>query len=435
MPRELTDVDVQFVSYVDSAANQRKFFLTKSDAQPTWEKQVKLLTKANDEQMLVYGVVYEPSTEDNLVLDSHGDYMIAEQIEKAAHSFMLKAQNIDTQHNFVEGAGNVVESYIAPADFEVDGETITKGSWVLVTKAEPDVWEAIKKGEYTGYSLAGTATVIEKGGEKVNKQEQPEVLAKSDDEVKGFFNLMKAFFTGKADVQKGAVMDRFNEESKRESLWTAWYAFQSIVMRYNWGTDKYEFEEDATKVQEAITDLVTILQGILASDNIMKSIGQPPEEIAKAGKSISSANLKQIQSAYDALGSLIEANTKETEEDTVTKEQAEQLTKSIEALTDMVQKQNERLDSIEKDAGKAEEVEKKAEEAGEKAAEVEKAQEEAVSTISKQLETLTDLVQKQNERLEAVEKARGVQKAADAEEQEEKVQKSEFGNLFAGIRK
>ncbi len=39
--------------------------------------------------------------------------------------------------------------------------TITKGTWVLVTKATDEMWESIQKGDFTGYSLAGTAQVDE----------------------------------------------------------------------------------------------------------------------------------------------------------------------------------------------------------------------------------------------------------------------------------
>jgi methyl-accepting chemotaxis protein len=432
MPRELRDVEVEFVSYVDSAANKRTFLLTKSEnSNPTWNKEVKLLTKAEDgEKMLVYGVVYEPSTDEELRLDSHNDYMTAEEIERAAHRFMLKAQKIDTQHDFEAGAGKVVESYIAPTDFEIGGQQVVKGSWILVTKATPEIWESIKKGEYTGYSLAGTATAIEKGGEKVEKEqlqnEEEQPLAKSDDEVRGFFHAIKQYFTGKEPVQKGEVADKFNAYTKDNSLWVAWDAFTSTVRTYDWMNDRYMYETDQQKITEALTDLVTIMQGILASDNIMKSIGQPPEEVQKAGKSISAANMKNIQSAYDALGALIEANTKEEEE--VTKEQADQITKSIADLTDLVKAQGEKLAELEKGTEQAAEGVEKAEE---KATEVEKAQEEATTAISKQLDELTSLVKGMGERLETVEKARGIQKAADADEQpEETVQKSVFGSLF-----
>lgn len=155
--RKLENVTVTHVSYVDKAANKKKFFLTKSEKEPTFETEVRLVTKADDPQKLVYGVVYEPEIE-----DSHGDYMEADTIEKAAHGFMENFQQIDKQHDFTTNAGKVVESYVAPVDMTFDDdEKITKGSWVLVTKATDEMWESIQKGEFTGYSLAGSAEVEE----------------------------------------------------------------------------------------------------------------------------------------------------------------------------------------------------------------------------------------------------------------------------------
>ncbi|OJG33752.1 hypothetical protein RV00_GL001006 [Enterococcus devriesei] len=148
------------MSYVDKAANKKSFFLTKSEGDPTFETVVKLVTKADDPQKLVYGIVYSPDEE-----DAHGDYMDAETIEKAAHSFMEEYQQIDKQHDFSPGAGGVVESYVSPVDMTIGGTKIAKGTWVLVTKATDEVWESIQKGEFTGYSLAGTAEV-----ETVQKQ-------------------------------------------------------------------------------------------------------------------------------------------------------------------------------------------------------------------------------------------------------------------------
>lgn len=158
--RKLENVKVTHVSYVDKAANKKQFFLTKSASEPTFETTVKLLTKSDDPQQLVYGVVYEPDVE-----DAHGDFMDAETIEKAAHGFMEEYQNIDKQHDFKTSAGKVVESYVAPSDMTVGDTAIAKGTWVLVTKATDELWESIQKGEFTGYSLAGTAEV-----EEVKKQ-------------------------------------------------------------------------------------------------------------------------------------------------------------------------------------------------------------------------------------------------------------------------
>lgn len=158
--RKLENVKVTHVSYVDKAANKKQFFLTKSASEPTFETTVKLLTKSDDPQKLVYGVVYEPDVE-----DIHGDFMDAETIEKAAHGFMADYQQIDKQHDFTTNAGKVVESYVAPVDMTIGETIITKGTWVLVTKATDEMWESIQKGDFTGYSLAGTAEV-----EEVKKQ-------------------------------------------------------------------------------------------------------------------------------------------------------------------------------------------------------------------------------------------------------------------------
>lgn len=184
MPRELLNAKITHVSYVDKAANQKQFFFMKSEKQPDFQKEVKVIVKEADEQKLVYGIVYEPDT-----VDAHGDFMTAAEIEKAAHGFLKDAREIDKQHDFQGGVGEVVESYVAPVDFEMNGETIKKGSWVLVTKASEEVWEQIKKGEITGYSMAGTAETIEK------QEEKPVSQVKTDE--KGLFNLLKNFFTGK----------------------------------------------------------------------------------------------------------------------------------------------------------------------------------------------------------------------------------------------
>lgn len=85
--RKLENVKVTHVSYVDKAANKKSFFLTKAEGKPTFETAVKLVTKADDPQKLVYGVVYEPETE-----DAHGDYMDAETIEKR-HIALWKTTN------------------------------------------------------------------------------------------------------------------------------------------------------------------------------------------------------------------------------------------------------------------------------------------------------------------------------------------------------
>lgn len=57
--RKLKNLQVSHVSYVENGANQRKFFLTKSEEQPNFDKPVKVIKSDDEEKRLVYGIVYE----------------------------------------------------------------------------------------------------------------------------------------------------------------------------------------------------------------------------------------------------------------------------------------------------------------------------------------------------------------------------------------
>lgn len=125
-------------------------FVEKSDDEPDEDVIEIPIIKADAEQHLVYGLVYEPDTE-----DTQGDGMTADEIEKTAHTYNANYRLVNKQHKTDVNA-DVVESYIAPVDFELGGQSIKKGSWLLVTRAnDPKVWEDIKKGKLGGYSMEG----------------------------------------------------------------------------------------------------------------------------------------------------------------------------------------------------------------------------------------------------------------------------------------
>jgi rubrerythrin len=105
------------------------------------------------DQQIVYGIVSEPG-----VVDLQGDILSAEEIRKAAHSFMMKSQRIGVEHTRPAKA-SIIESYIAPVDFTCNGQRVRKGSWVMAVKIhDPELWAAVKRGEITGFSIAGTGT-------------------------------------------------------------------------------------------------------------------------------------------------------------------------------------------------------------------------------------------------------------------------------------
>lgn len=106
--------------------------------------------KAEPTKQIVYGVVLEPD-----VIDSQGDIIKADEIERAAHAFMEKSQVIGNQHSEVAKAV-VVENYISPMEFTLGEETVRKGTWIMAVKVlDEELWEGVKKGEYTGFSIGG----------------------------------------------------------------------------------------------------------------------------------------------------------------------------------------------------------------------------------------------------------------------------------------
>ena len=115
------------------------------------------IAKADAAKHLVYGVVLEPDA-----ADGQGDTISAEEIERACHSFMLRSQTLDLEHerelDKVEAA--IVENYIASQEltWERNGQTtmVQPGSWVMVTKVfSDDIWKQVEEGALTGYSIRG----------------------------------------------------------------------------------------------------------------------------------------------------------------------------------------------------------------------------------------------------------------------------------------
>lgn len=121
------------------------------------------IKKADFSRGLVYGIVYSPNDK-----DTHGDFTSCEEIERAAHIFLPSALRngssgwTDIQHKHPVDDVEVVESYIAPTDFTINKENVTKGTWVIVAKVNnADLKTAIDKGEITGFSLEGTARKLD----------------------------------------------------------------------------------------------------------------------------------------------------------------------------------------------------------------------------------------------------------------------------------
>lgn len=307
--RQLKNVTVTHVSYVDKAANKRSFLLTKADGKPNFTKQVKPLIKEDDPQKLVYGVVYEPDVE-----DSQGDSMGAAEIEKAAHGFMENYQQIDKQHDFTTHAGQVVESYIAPADMEIGTQTVTKGTWVLVTKATDEIWDAIQKGDYTGYSLAGQAEVLEK-----------------------------------------STKDDFAKYKPMNDIGTAMHALSSNVDDVMYDNSKYpDVTSKLTAILQEADEFKEVIQGI-SPNGVQKQgkVTKALKSLFKPNKEADEMEAKEMQElitkALEPVNSKLEELEKAGKEPEPAKpeenEETEAITKAVEAA---VKPLNDRLETLEK---------------------------------------------------------------------------------------
>lgn len=289
--RSISDAQIQFVSLVDKAANKKSFLITKAeDGKASFSAYGKIV-KTDTDSHYVTGIVYEPMTE-----DSQGDYMTEEEIRKAAHWFAKNGDGIDIQHNFEKfEKAEVVENWIAKADFEIGKEKIKKGTWLMTVEiTDPDVWAAVEKGEITGFSMSGTGIYSE-------DDVDPDSLSKS--EGKSFFKKLAKMF-GFEVVEKSEVAVRFKQKNKSEEFWNAFYSLQDTLFKRNSLTGDSEIETDSEKIKECLSDFSEIVQGILADDT---------DTVMKAGKTLSAKNIASLKSIYESIGKLLE-EAGETEE-------------------------------------------------------------------------------------------------------------------------
>ena len=106
------------------------------------------------DERFVFGIVLEPE-----VVDAQGDIYSAEEIRQAAHRFMEEFGGLGLMHQVrVNDQVKVLESYLAPIDFELGGVSVRKGTWLLgVHVVSDELWGQVKDGTLSGFSIGGTA--------------------------------------------------------------------------------------------------------------------------------------------------------------------------------------------------------------------------------------------------------------------------------------
>ena len=167
MPTILKDANIAAISLVDRGANLKKIFLFKraddaaeqnvehDAAEELREGLLQPIIKAGgpgDEWSTIYCLVAVPGE-----VDQQGDIWEADEIEKSAHDFVASGGLINFMHETLDPVGKLVESVIAPQDFNINGEHIKKGSWYIAVKPNEDMKQLIKTGQITGVSVQGSA--------------------------------------------------------------------------------------------------------------------------------------------------------------------------------------------------------------------------------------------------------------------------------------
>lgn len=324
---EISNARINFVSLVNKAANKHQFLIVKADDGNAIFQTFGRIVKADTESHYVTGIVYEPMVE-----DSQGNYMTEEEIAKAAHWFMKNEGSVDIQHCFKKADGcEVVESYVAKSDMEIDGQPIKKGTWLMTMEiSNADVWDSISKGDITGYSMGGVgAYSLEDVELPVEKQEEPKGIFKKLAKAMGF-----------EVVEKGAVKNQYNRRIKSDNFYTAWSALSNVLdgEKFNPETGQYEYgyTDDEDVIRAALSDFNDIVTNLLTGNvSIVKSLEkaakEAPAPIIKAGKSLSSKNLSALKGIHESLGSFLSdfeeepENNINKEDDTMTHEEVQNI--------------------------------------------------------------------------------------------------------------
>ena len=308
---EITDARIKFVSLVDKAANRKSFLLTKQeDGQQGFQSTGRIL-KVDSDSHYVTGIVYEP-----MVADAHDNYMTEAEIEKAAHWFMKNGDKIDLQHSFEEAEGlTVVESSVTKADQKIEDVDVKKGTWLMTVEVNNDeVWQAIEKGEITGLSMGGV-------GNYATQETDLNDVAKAEADAGGVpekLNLLERLAKAlgvESAVVKGEMREKYEQRVRAESFWTAWDSLCSVLRHYDYWNDQVQYEQDETKIRDALADFSEIITELCKGENIAKALhetrpsdekdsaGSDKEEgeVEKAGRKMSKANKDKLNSIAQQL--------------------------------------------------------------------------------------------------------------------------------------
>ena len=116
--------------------------------------------KVDDDRRLAFGWAYVADDNGDVVIDHSGDYIdkvALPELEQAAYDYVLHSREADEMHEVLTGIAKVVESVmITPEKLAAMGLEGTRTGWWIGFKVEDEgVWEKVKSGQYSAFSIRG----------------------------------------------------------------------------------------------------------------------------------------------------------------------------------------------------------------------------------------------------------------------------------------
>lgn len=126
-----------------------------------WSIPVKI-TKADPDQMMIFGWASVVEKDGRLVIDKQGDIVLPADLESAVYDYVLYARQHGDMHKNI-GTGRLIESMVFTKEKQdALGIDLGKVGWFVGYKVDdPRVWEANKRGELPEFSIGGSGKRIE----------------------------------------------------------------------------------------------------------------------------------------------------------------------------------------------------------------------------------------------------------------------------------
>lgn len=138
----------------------REIKLPSESTQQILSKGIKRVVRKDDseEERYVLGIVLEPLKEMG-TNDVQQDTYSAANVRKACYGWMEDYGTLGLQHQIkLAGQVKVLENWIAPDDCVIGGQQVVKGTWLMgVRVIDDNLWQAVKDGTLTGFSIGGKA--------------------------------------------------------------------------------------------------------------------------------------------------------------------------------------------------------------------------------------------------------------------------------------